>query len=180
MSKNIIVITGSPRNNGNSEILADAFIKGAESSGNNVTKINLNKLKVNSCIGCFYCSSHDGNCVQRDGMDEIYPELRKADMIVLASPIYFCAFTSQMKAFIDRLNVAFAKQFSIKTSALLTVYADTNTSISEPIIATYKSFIQYLNWEDKGIIAVQGMENKGDINDHPSLAQAEEFGASIA
>ena len=97
MAKNIVVITGSPRKNGNTEILADAFIKGAKSSGNTVAKINSGNLKINGCTDCKYCFTHDGICVQRDGMDEVYPLLRKADMIVFASPVYSMALRHKLK-----------------------------------------------------------------------------------
>ena len=179
MSKNIVVVIGSPRENGNTEILSDAFIKGAKSNDNTVTKINLSKLKISDCVDCKYCSTHDGECAQRDGMDEVYPALRKADMIVFASPIYFYGFTAQMKAVIDRLIVSFAKNFPITSCALLTVYEDTDTTVCEPIIAHYRAVTGLLRWEDKGIIAVSGVGAKGAINCHDSLVQAEQLGTSI-
>lgn len=179
MSKNIVVVVGSPRENGNTEILADAFIKGAKSNDNTVTKINLSKLKISDCVDCKYCSTHNGECAQKDGMDEVYPELRKADMVVFASPVYFYGFTAQMKAVIDRLNVTFSNNFPITSCALLTVYEDTNTTVPDPMIAHYKAFTGLLRWEDKGIIAVSGVGAKGAINSHDSLVQAEQLGTSI-
>ncbi len=179
MAKNIVVITGSPRKNGNTEILADAFIKGAKSSGNTVTKINSGNLKINGCTDCKYCFTHDGICVQRDGMDEVYPSLKKADMIVFASPVYFYGFTAQIKALIDRLYVTVGKKFPITSCALLAVYADTDTTVCEPMITNYKAFTGYLKWEDKGIITVEGIEAKGEINGHNSLEKAEQLGSSI-
>ena len=179
MSKNIVVLIGSPRENGNTETLADAFIKGAASSDNTVTKINLFKLKINDCVDCKYCSSHDGNCAQRDGMDEIYPILRQADMIVFASPVYFYGFSAQMKAVIDRLFASFAKKFPITSCALLTVYEENNTTSPEPMISHYKAFTSLFKWENKGIIAVSHVYDKGAINNHSSLIQAEQLGRSI-
>ena len=179
MSKNIVVVSGSPRTNGNTEIIADAFIKGAEAAGNTVTKLLLSTLKINGCTDCKYCFSHEGQCVQRDGMDDIYPALRNADMLVFATPIYFHGFTAQMKAMIDRLYVAMGKSFPITETALLTVYADTDTTVCEPIIAHYTAFTEYLKWENKGIIAVDSVEEKGDISGHPSLKLAEQLGSEI-
>ena len=179
MAKDIVIVCGSPRNNGNTEILVDAFIKGVRKSSNQITKIKLSQLKINGCTDCKHCFTHDGECIQRDGMDSIYPMLRKADMIVFASPIYYYGFSSQIKAVIDRLYAGTEKKFPITSCALIAVYADTDTILCEPLIAHYKAFTNFLEWEDMGIITVEGMEAKGDINDHKSIMQTEQFGESI-
>lgn len=179
MGKNIVVLIGSPRRNGNTEILANAFIKGAEAAGNQVTKIHLNGLQVNGCTDCKYCFSHLGECNQQDGMQEIYPALYKADMLVLASPIYFYALSAQIKAVIDRLYTGVNKAFPINSSALLLTYADTDEASCEPGLVHYKTLSYFMKWTDKGIISVSDVNNKGDINGHESLTRAEALGKSI-
>jgi len=179
MSKNILVLVGSPRNSGNSNILADAFIDGAKDSGNAVTKVNLGKYKISGCLDCKYCVDHDGKCAQRDGMDEIYPLIETADMIVLASPVYYFGFSAQIKAVIDRLYAKENVGNNVSQCALLTVAMDTDDSVFDPIVANYKAIISYLKWEDAGIIAVGGVGAAGDICENEGLGKAKLLGASI-
>lgn len=179
MGKNIVVLIGSPRKNGNTEILANAFIKGAEAAGNQVTKIHLSGMTVNGCTDCKYCFTKLGECNQQDDMQQIYPALYKADMLVLASPVYYYALSSQIKAVIDRFYISINKAFPITSSALLLTYADTDETSCEPALVHYKTLSYFMKWTDKGIISVSGVSNKGDINGHVSLLRAEELGKSI-
>lgn len=179
MSKNIVIVNGSPRKNGNTEILVDAFIEGAKESGNAVTKFNVGSMKINGCTDCQYCFSHSGECVQKDDMNEIYSALYNADMLVLASPLYWFGMSSQLKAMLDRMYVAATKALPITSSALLVTYGDTDTTVVEPIISHYKTIINYMGWEDRGIITQPGVTNKGDIKGHLSIAKARELGSSI-
>ena len=100
---NILVVTGSPRKGGNTEILADAFAQAAKESGHEVAVRKLSRLKVGPCLACEYCFTHGGVCMQDDAMNEILQDVHKADMLVLASPIYWFDISAQMKCFIDRL-----------------------------------------------------------------------------
>ena len=179
MSKNIVVVTGSPRVNGNSEMLADAFIEGARESGNTVTKFNAGKMNVKGCIACKYCFSHDGECVQKDDMQEILKVLRQTDMIVLASPIYWFGFSAQLKAVIDRFYAGQSRGFPIESAALLLTYADTDEATAEATILNYKAVISYLKWEDKGIIAQADVSARGEIAGKESLDEARRLGKSI-
>lgn len=103
MSKKILLISSSPRKQGNSDILCDAFVRGAAAAGHHAEKIRLSDKKINYCTGCCSCVSGKGRCVQRDDMPEIHEKLLAADVLVLASPVYFRTFNGQMKTFIDRL-----------------------------------------------------------------------------
>ncbi len=103
MSKNILLISSSPRKQGNSDILCDAFVRGAAAAGHHAEKIRLSDKKINYCTGCCSCVGGKGRCVQRDDMPEIHEKLLAADVLVLASPVYFRTFNGQMKTFIDRL-----------------------------------------------------------------------------
>lgn len=102
MSKKILVISSSPRRGGNSDTLCDQFIKGAAAAGNEAEKIFLADKNINSCIGCELCVDNPGTCSQNDDMTAIKDEMAAADVIVLASPIYFYAVCGQLKTFIDR------------------------------------------------------------------------------
>lgn len=102
MNKQILVIKGSPRKNGNTSAMADAFIKGADENGNIITEVVLRDKTIGDCMGCGVCQENGGICVQKDDMTEIYDAMKKADIIVLASPVYFYTWTSLMKRMIDR------------------------------------------------------------------------------
>jgi len=179
LSKNIVVVTGSPRSLGNAEMLADAFIEGARSAGNIITKMNAGKMYINGCTDCQYCFSHDGACCQRDDMQEIYEAMRKADMLVFASPVYWFGFPSQLKAVIDRMYAGIGSPYPIASTALLLVYADTDTSVIDPVILHYKAIAGYLGWEIKGIVSQDGVSDKQEINGKKSLIDARDLGRNI-
>ena len=103
MSKNILIIMGSPRKNGSTAALCRQFAKGAEEAGHKVKTVNVIEDKINPCLGCNYCGSHNGQCCQPDAMRTIYQDFDKCDVIVLASPVYYYSITAQLKAFVDRL-----------------------------------------------------------------------------
>ncbi|MGB4658633.1 MAG: flavodoxin family protein [Mobilitalea sp.] len=176
MSDYIVVLVGSSRKNGNTEILADTFIAGAFSSGNKIKKICLSEKKVLPCTDCKYCYRNDGVCILQDDMKNIYKELMKADLIVFASPVYFYGFSAQMKCCIDRLHNPIRKKFNIKYSALLSVCADEGQEVFKPMSDTYQAMIQYLGWKDIGHILIDGIEDKGTIVGHANLKDAEILG----
>ena len=89
MAKKILILSGSPRNGGNSDILCDTFANGAAESGNEVEKIRVGAKKIAYCSACYYCRTHNGECVHKDDMAEILQKMIDADVIVLASPVYF-------------------------------------------------------------------------------------------
>ena len=98
MSKNILILSGSPRKGGNSDILCDRFMEGARESGHRAEKVFLRDKNIGYCIGCEACHQNNGVCVQKDDMMEIREKMLAADVIVLASPIYFYTMTAQMEA----------------------------------------------------------------------------------
>jgi multimeric flavodoxin WrbA len=103
MSKNILLISASPRQNGNSDILCDEFARGAREAGHHAEKIRLAESDIKYCTGCCACIGGRGTCVQQDDMNDIFNKVLAADVLVLASPVYFRSFNGQMKTFIDRL-----------------------------------------------------------------------------
>ena len=177
MTKNILVLVGSPRHNGNTELLADAFIKGAVEEGNKVTKYVLQGKKILPCIDCQACFK-DGKCILEDDMDEVYELLRTTNILVLASPVYFYGISAQLKALLDRLHNPVRDTFPINSSVLLSVCADTAEAFI-PSIAMYKAIGRYLGWEDKGIVTVSDVENKGDIAGRAELNLAYELGKKV-
>ena len=174
---NITVINGSPRVNGNTEIMANEFAKGAREKGHEVEVINLAGKKVAGCLGCQYCFAHDGVCVQKDDMVEILASIDKADLVVFAAPIYWFDITAQLKAVIDRMYARAKKGFHFNQSVLLLDSA--SPGVYDAAIAQYKGTVEYLNWEDKGIIAISGMTDKGSMAGSPELQKVYELAKSL-
>ena len=102
MSKNILILSGSPRRKGNSDLLCDEFARGATEAGNIVEKIFIRDKKIGYCNACYYCRDHAEVCAIEDDMSEILEMMHWADVIVLASPVYFYSIDAQMKTVIDR------------------------------------------------------------------------------
>ncbi len=174
---NILVITGSPRKGGNTDIMAEAFAQGARESGNQVVVKNAGTLKVAPCLACEYCFAHDGVCVQKDDMAGILEEVDKSDMIVFASPVYWFGMSAQIKLVIDRLYARARKGFRPTQTALL-LNAMSN-GVFEAAITQYKCTNNYVKWRDRGIITISGMDEKGSMKSAPQLKEVVELGRSI-
>lgn len=106
--KKVLILSGSPRLHGNSALLSEEFARGAEEAGCEVEKIELQRKKIAGCLGCGACYRNGGACVQKDDMEEVRAKMLEADVIVLASPIYFYTMTAQLKAAIDRTYAFFS------------------------------------------------------------------------
>ena len=106
--KNVLIISSSPRKGGNSDLLCDEFFRGAEDAGNQVEKIFIRDKKIGYCNACYACGK-TGKCVIKDDMAEILEKMHWADVIVMASPVYFYSIDAQMKALIDRTLAQWTK-----------------------------------------------------------------------
>ncbi len=104
ISKKIVILNGSPRKNGNTAALIRSFTEGAESVGNRVTEFFLESMNIRGCKGCFGGGKNpESPCVQKDDMDQIYPAYQEADIVVLATPLYYWTISGQLKMAFDRL-----------------------------------------------------------------------------
>ena len=116
---NILILNGSPRPNGNTSAMVDAFVAGAKENHHNISVVPICQKKIAGCIACEYCHTKGGGkCVQQDDMQEVYPLLESADMIVLASPMYYHSFTGQLQCAINRIY-ALDKPKNLKKAALI-------------------------------------------------------------
>ena len=114
--KNILIISSSPRKKGNSQILCEQFKKGAEAKGHQVKIVRIMEQNIGFCRACDGCMRNGGTCVLKDDMAEILKMFQKADVLVLATPVYFYGISAQMKTFIDRLisgSILVKKKFTI-------------------------------------------------------------------
>ncbi|AKN31362.1 NADPH-dependent FMN reductase [Clostridium carboxidivorans P7] len=176
--KKILVLTGSGRRHGNSEKLADAFIKGA-TLHNKITKITLANKKIAPCCNCNYCQDHNGECAIHDDMSEIITALQNNDILVLCSPVYYLGFSAQLKTVIDRTYAESAIGRKIKNTILLSVAGKEDVFVSNCMINAYQQLCDYLGFENLGIISAKGFENPNDIENSKILIDAFELGKSI-
>jgi multimeric flavodoxin WrbA len=179
MNKNILVISSSPRKGGNSDLLCDQFISGAIASGHIAEKIALREKKINYCTGCGLCLDKEKACSQKDDMAEILEKLEVADVIVLATPVYFYSMSAQMKTFIDRTCAGYTrimnKEFYFIVSA-----ADPNHSAMERTLEGFRGFTDCLeNPVEKSVIYGTSAWNKGDVKRKPAMKQAYESGFNV-
>lgn len=176
---NIVILNGSPRKDGNTEMLAQAFANGANQN-HNVQIIDVCDYNVNPCIGCNSCFSREGNkCFRDDGMQEIYIKMANADMLVIASPVYFYGISAQLKNIIDRCHTPLRKSFNIKSLALLLVAGSSKPFVFDSIIKQYELILDYFHFEDKGRVLVGGVNDKGTIAQREELQQAYLLGKNI-
>ena len=164
MSKTILVLSGSPRKNGNTDKLVAAFKEGAESAGKTVALFRVADMKIGACRACEYCHKNNGDCIQKDDMAQIIEVVKKADAIVWASPVYYYSVSAQLKLAIDRFYALVKEEKPIKRAALLLTCEDDSQEAFEGAIATYKGTAGYHGWENVGIVTVTGLHHKDDID----------------
>ena len=174
----ILVITGSPRRKGNSAILADNFIKGAEEAGHTVFRFDAAFKKVHPCTGCNHCGM-DGPCVFNDDFNEVRSNIIDADAVVFASPMYYFGLSAQIKTVIDRFYAINGQIHVSKKTALLMTYADTVAKEAQPIISHYETLINYLGWEDCGRVIASGVWTAGSVKNTKFPEQAYKLGKNI-
>ncbi|MBP5706642.1 MAG: flavodoxin family protein [Spirochaetales bacterium] len=164
MSK-IIILTGSPRKDGNTDRLAAAFAKGA-TQHNDVEIVAVRDYDIHPCRGCNACFSRQNNeCVQNDGMADIYNKLSETDILVIASPVYFYGISSQLKAVIDRLHTPLRTSFHIQKLGLILVGAAKLPELFDAILTQYQLVLNYFHLGDVGRVLVRGANNKGDVSE---------------
>ena len=175
---NILILSGSPRKGGNTELLAEAFAKGA-AAHHHVEMVSVRDYKVNPCLGCNTCFKTNGICAQKDDMTILYEKMSQADMLVIASPVYFYNISAQLKAVIDRFHNPIRDTFHIKRMALLLVGAATLPELFDAILTEYNLCLKFFNIEDAGKVLVRGVKDKGDIMGTSFLEEAYQLGTSI-
>ena len=175
---NILILFGSPRKGGNTELLAEAFAKGA-SAQHHVEIVSVRDYKVNPCLGCNACFKANGICAQKDDMTIIYEKMSQADMLVIASPVYFYSISAQLKAIIDRCHNPIRDSFHIKKMALLLVGAASLPELFDAILTEYNLCLKFFNIEDAGKVLVRGVKDKGDIKGTRFIEEAYQLGALI-
>ncbi|MGQ9687727.1 MAG: flavodoxin family protein [Desulfobaccales bacterium] len=183
-----LAIWGSPRRGGNSETLLNAFIEGAFQGGAQVEKIALRELKITPCLEIYHCFK-DGTCPIKDDMLPLYDKLLEADVVALATPIFFYSVSAQAKAMIDRTQALWARRYQLKQDfpgperqGVLLATAATKGKllfVGSRLVAKY--FFDAINVTYAAEILVRGVDLKGDILQHPGvLTAATDLGHRLA
>lgn len=176
----IVVLMGSPNENGSSAHLAENFMRGAKEQGHTVKKINAAHVNVSPCTGCIACG-YEGPCAQKDDMEKIRPEILDADMLVFVTPLYYYGMSAQLKTLIDRF-CAFNSSIQRKhmKSALLSVAWNNDSWTFEALEAHYKTLVKYLNLEDCGMVLGKGCGTLSMTRQSQYPGQAYRLGKSLA
>ncbi len=180
MSKKVLVISASPRTGGNSDILCDEFIRGAEDAGHTAEKIFLKDKNINYCTGCGLCNTNNYTaCSIKDNMSEILDKMVNADIIVLATPVYFYTMNGQMKTFIDRCCARYT-HITNKDFYFIATAADDRPAALDRTFDGFRGFIDCLeNVKEKGLIYGSGVWMKGEIKNTQAFKDAYEKGKNI-
>lgn len=177
--KNVLILSGSPRKNGNSDTLCNEFKRGAEEAGHHVEKISLREKTIGYCKACYYCKKSGGTCAIHDDMGELLEKMNAADVIVMASPVYFYAIDAQMKAVIDR-SVAQWLQIKNKEFYYIMTAAEDSPTVMDGTLECFRGFARCLQGSvERGVICGKGVYEAGEIKAMPAMKEAYETGAHV-
>lgn len=175
----LLALQGSPQKKGAADFLLSTFVNEAEKLGAQVNLINVNEKKIKSCQGCAVCEEK-GFCYIDDDMNEIYSLLRQADVIVMATPIFFYSVTAQLKALIDRSQALWARKYKLKLKDsgekcrqgfLLALGATKGENLFEGVTLTAKYFFDGIGASYKGNLVYRQIETRENIEKHPTVIQ---------
>ena len=180
MAKKVLVISTSMRNNANSDILADEFIKGAIAGGSDAQKITLKDKKIAFCKGCLSCANTK-KCVIDDDVTEIFEKIKEVDVVVWATPVYYYAMSGQMKTLIDRLNPLYVSDYKFRDIYLIATAAEPDESAIDGTIKGVEGWIECLsNTRLKGVIKAVGVSSPNEVKQHQNyLKEAYQTGLNI-
>lgn len=179
MGRKVLILSGSPRKDGNSDILCNEFMKGAQESGNEVGKIRISTKKVTPCSACYYCKNHHGECIHHDDMKEILEKMIAADVLVLASPVYFYSIDAQMKTVIDR-TLARWTEVKNKEFYYIVTMADEDLHSADTTLACFRGYADCVEGSvEKGVLIGNGVYEPGTVKATEVMKKAYEMGRSI-
>lgn len=173
--KKVLILSGSPRRNGNSDILCDEFARGALEAGHEVEKIRIAEKKIGYCRACYACRG-TGICAIKDDMAEVLQKMIDSDVLVLASPVYFYSIDAQLKALIDR-TVARWLEVKNKEFYYIVTAADEELASAETTLACFRGYADCVEGaKEMGVIYGMGTYEKGEVKDKAAMRDAYEMG----
>lgn len=171
MSKKILILSASPRIKGNSDVLCDQFMKGAVSSGHIVEKIYICKQDIKYCTGCMSCSK-TSKCIIKDDMESLLEKMVEADVVVMATPVYFYNMNGQLKTFIDRCCTRYT-ELGNKDYYIIMSAAEDDKIIMNHVLESFDGFFDCLtNINKAGVIYGLGVNNVNDVLELPIMEEA--------
>ena len=178
MSKKVLILSGSPRKNGNSDLLCNEFMKGAIEAGHQVEKIRVADKNIGYCRACYGCKG-TGVCVIKDDMTEVLQKMIDCDVLVLASPVYFYSIDAQLKAVIDR-SVARWLEVKDKEFYYIMTAADTEKASMETTLACFRGYADCVEGaKEMGVIYGTGVYEKGEVTDTKAMQEAYGMGKNV-
>lgn len=176
--KKVLILSGSPRKGGNSDILCDEFARGAAEAGHQVEKIRIAEKNIGYCRGCYACQN-GGVCAIRDDMAELMQKMIDCDVMVLASPVYFYSVDAQLKAVIDR-SVARWTEVRDKEFYYIVTAADGEKEAAATTIACFRGYADCVEGaKEKGVIYGMGAYEKGAIRNTVAIREAYQMGKTV-
>ena len=176
--KKVLILSGSPRKNGNSDLLCDEFMKGAAEAGHQVEKIRVADKNIGYCRACYACKG-TGICAIKDDMAEVLQKMIDADVLVLASPVYFYSIDAQLKAFIDR-SVARWLEVKDKEFYYIMTAADEEKASMETTLACFRGYADCVEGaKEMGVVYGTGVYEKGKVKDTKAMQEAYEMGLRL-
>ena len=173
----ILVLNGSPRPKGNTKQMIEAFQKGAEAAGHQVDVADVCRMKIGGCLACEYCHTKgNGICIQKDDMQEVYDLLQEAEMLVIASPIYYHGVSGQLKCVLDRFYSAAYPRKPKNLKKVAMILSSGDADMYDGAMFSYQGdFLDYLGLEDMGVFTAHGSENGSAAK----LYELKKFGLSL-
>ena len=179
MKKKVLVLSSSPRKGGNSDVLCEQFVMGAQEAGHHAEQIRLRDKKINYCTGCGVCLNGAKRCPQPDDMGEVLEKMIASDVIVMATPVYFYTMCGQMKTFIDRTCSRYT-ELGNKEFYFIVAAADTNIPAMERTLEGFRGFTSCLDGPiEKGVIYGTGAWQIGDIKKSAAMKQARDMAKNV-
>lgn len=179
MSKKVLILSGSPRKGGNSDLLCDEFMRGAKEKGNEVEKIFIKDKQIGYCTACYYCRDTGKGCAIKDDMAEILDKMLSADVIVMSSPIYFYSIDAQMKTVIDR-TVAKWRDIKNKEFYYIMTAAEDGNGVMDCTLECMRGLAACLDGsKEMGVIYGMGVYEAGAIKNTPYMEEAYNMGLNV-
>ena len=178
--KKVLILSGSPRKGGNSDILCDEFARGAKNAGNDVEKIRVADWNIAPCKACYFCQKNGGRCVMNDKMSEILQKIIDCDTLVLSSPVYCYSICAQLKTVIDR-TLARWTEIANKDLYYIVTSAESDRDTLDTTLACFHGFARCINgYDERGTLYGKGVYELGDVLKREELLRiAYEMGESV-
>ncbi|MBI1754228.1 MAG: flavodoxin family protein [Acidobacteria bacterium] len=179
MGKKVLILSSSPRRGGNSDILCDTFLAGALEGGHAAEKVFLKDKHIGYCTGCGACAKGAKKCPQKDDMAKVLDQMVQADVIVMATPVYFYAMAAQMKTLIDRTCARY-QEVAHKEFYFILAAADGHKKALHRTLEGFRGFTSCLDGaQEKGVVYGTGAWEVGDIKGSSAMKEAYQMGLSL-